>query len=86
MIVNKISAESTDLPTCHYSSYVLIGSIFISCVYRLSDGRKILFHEYDAKLINPENPPLPHKICTLAQDHKAWKRMEVNSWHHWEPP
>ena len=36
MIVNKISAESTDLPTCHYSSYVLIGSIFISYVYRLS--------------------------------------------------
>ena len=36
MIVNKISAESTDLPTCHYSSHVLIGSIFISCVYRLS--------------------------------------------------
>ena len=35
MIVNKISAESIDLPTCHYSSHVLIGSIFISCVYRL---------------------------------------------------
>ena len=48
-------------------------------------GRKILFHEYDAKLINPENPPpLPHEIRTLAQDRKAWKRMEVDCWHHWE--
>ena len=37
--------------------------------------------------INPENPPrLPHEISTLAQDCKAWKRMEVDCWHHWEPP
>ena len=53
----------------------------------LPGGRKILFHEYAAKLINPENPPrLPHEISTLAQDCKAWKRMEVDCWHHWEPP
>ena len=36
MMVNKIAAESTDLPTCDYSSHVPIGGIFISCVYRLS--------------------------------------------------
>ena len=29
--------------------------------------RKILFHEYAAKLINPENPLFPHEIRTLAQ-------------------
>jgi len=29
-------------------------------------GCKILFHEYAAKLINPENPSLLHEICTLA--------------------
>ena len=41
-------------------------------LYHLAHGKakpgwqKILFHEYAAKLINPENPPLPHKIRTLA--------------------
>ena len=34
-------------------------------------GRKILFHEYAAKLINPENLPLPHEILTLAKDRKG---------------
>ena len=41
MMVNKIAEESTDLPTCHYSSHVPIGSIFISCVYRLSKAYKM---------------------------------------------
>ena len=48
---------------------------------------KILFHEYAAKLINPDPPPppaFPHEIRTLAQD--PWKRMEVDCWHHREPP
>ena len=31
-------------------------------------------------------PPLPHEIHTLAQDCKAWKYMEVDCRHHWEPP
>ena len=46
--------------------------------------RKILFHEYAAKLINPENPSVPHEIRTLAQGCKAWKSMEVDCWHHRE--
>ena len=33
-----------------------------------------------------QKPPLPHEIHTLAQDRKAWKHMEVDCWHHWEPP
>jgi len=41
MMVNKMAAESTDLPTCHYSSLVLIGSIFISFVYCFSKAYKI---------------------------------------------
>ena len=41
-------------------------------------GCKILFHEYAAKLINPENPSLLHEIRTLAPDGKAWKRMEID--------
>ena len=41
-------------------------------------GRKILSHEYAAKLINPENsPPAPSS--------RNWKSMEVDCWHHWEP-
>ena len=36
-------------------------------------GRKALFHEYAAKLTNPENSPFPHEIRTLAQDREAWK-------------
>ena len=51
------------------------------------DGRKILFNECAEKLINPQTPPpLPQEIRTLAQDRKVWKRMEVDCWHHWEPP
>ena len=46
--------------------------------------RKILFHEYAAKLINPENPSVPHEIPTLAKDCKAWKSLEVDCWHHRE--
>ena len=51
-------------------------------------GCKIVFHKYAAKLINPENPPSPHppprsSQNILAFDHKAWKHMEVNCWHHW---
>ena len=34
----------------------------------------------------PENPPIPLEIRTLATDHKAWKRIEVDCWHHWEAP
>ena len=55
-------------------------------------GWKILFHEYAAKLINPENsapPPPPRSFLTkfalLPQDCKAWKHMEVECWHHWKP-
>ena len=40
-MVNKIAAESTDLPTCHYSSHVPVGSIFISCVCCLSKAYKM---------------------------------------------
>ena len=47
-------------------------------------GCKIVFHKYAAKLINPENPSVPHEIRTLAQDCKAWKNMEVDCWHHRE--
>ena len=47
-------------------------------------GRKTLFYEYAAKLINPENPSVPHEIRTLAQDRKAWKSMEVDCRHHRE--
>ena len=53
------------------------------------EGRKILFNECAEKLINPETPPPPlpqEKNRTLAQDRKVWKRMEVDCWHHWEPP
>ena len=46
-------------------------------------------HEYAAKLIKPENPPPPPPPSTwnsrFAEDHKAWKRMEVNCWHTWDP-
>ena len=48
-------------------------------------GRKILFNECAEKLINPENPPSSGNSY-LAQDRKVWKRMEVDCWHHWEPP
>ena len=47
---------------------------------------KVLFHEYAAKLIKPENAPFPHEIRTLAKDREAWKRMEVDGWHSWDPP
>ena len=51
-------------------------------------GRKIVFHESTAKLLNPVTTPpppplLPHEIFTSAQDRKAWKRREVVCWHHW---
>ena len=48
------------------------------------DGRKILFHEYAAKANQSRKSLLPHEIRTLAQDCKAWRRMEVGCWHHWE--
>ena len=40
-------------------------------------------HEYAAKSLNPEKTPLSHEIYTLAQNCKAWKRMEVGNW---DPP
>ena len=49
-------------------------------------GRKVLFDEYAAKLINPENPTFLNEIRTMAQDRAAWKCMEVNCWHLWDPP
>ena len=50
------------------------------------DGRKILLHEYAAKANQSRKSLLPHEIRTLAQDRKAWKRMEFDCWHHWESP
>ena len=50
------------------------------------DGRKILFHKYAAKANQSRKSPLPHEIRTLARDRKAWKRMEVDCWHHRESP
>ena len=47
---------------------------------------KIQFHEYAARLINPKNSlPPSSQNCSLTQDCKAWKCMEVDCWHHWEP-
>ena len=44
-------------------------TLFGDCTHpKTTCGRKILFHEYAAKLINPENLPLPQEILTLAQD------------------
>ena len=34
-------------------------------------GLKIIFQEY-AEANHCENPQLPHEMCTLAQDRKAW--------------
>ena len=52
------------------------------------DLMKVKFYSTNMllKLINPENLPIPHQIRILAQDRKAWKRMEVDCWHHWESP
>ena len=50
------------------------------------DGCKILFHKYAAKANQSRKSPLPHEIRTLARDRKAWKRMEVDCWHHRESP
>ena len=46
-------------------------------------GRKVLFNENAAKLINPEYLPFPHEIREMAQDREAWKRMEDDYWHRW---
>ena len=56
------------------------------CTVGAPGGRKVLFHEYATKLMNPENSPFPHEIRTLAQEREPWKCMEVDFWHRWDPP
>ena len=33
-----------------------------------------MFHQYTAKVINREHPPLPEEIRRLAQDRKQWRK------------
>ena len=47
-------------------------------------GRKGLFNEYAAKLINPEYLPFPYEIRKMAQD--RWKRVEDDCWYRWHFP
>ena len=36
---------------------------------------KTMFHQYTAKVINSEHPPLPKEIRRLAQDRKQWRKI-----------
>ena len=86
LLLNRIYIRDTLEKILHFNQAgFLLGR---GCVEQIHLLHRMLqgVHKYAAKLINPENCPLPHEICTLAEDRKAWRHMEVDCWYHWEPP
>ena len=76
-----------------YSHEILMPRFSISGYGRVFLGHEIYFCTFHGNFMDHEtywcifdfHLPLPHEIHALAQDRKAWKYMEVDCWHLWDP-